>query len=608
MIRNPFTREFWGAPLWSWFLGLAPWAWVIPLNQYFWDDWIFQNERSFNWHFDYWVTVGAKHYLNPVLFPPLLALGAWSFHLVMCVALVVGARSLSQITATIPGLQNSVAQWSGPMFLAMPLFHARFSVATLEYTLALCCLLVGWAVMLSMKLQFRRTIAFAFLTYAVGVPTLAPLFLVVWIHGSLSVLTERSRTNIHMTLRRHIFVPMIPIVFALVYQTGQNTRGKYRLSPIAIIEATRFGGILLIAALIALFAHRRKGFRQNPIRVARYVTLGLLSIALLPYFAVGYNPMSDFLPWRIRAEVAASLWSRLPMACFILLGTTALLFLVSHWRIRRSRTASFLVCSTSFIAGMLHFHVGLIDWDTRLPYIVWPITAVCMFALLVAAIGRFAGGPLLGAVWAKVCILSLFGATMVSFGPMDWESRHWLVAWPVLTVMVILLMSSSNVFSVTLVRATFVVLVASSIAISSEYFVDVLKQRAIIDEAGKQLSSFISDDLKDSADVVIVVYQKPASNELNARFREYRPYEWWGLLAEGLRIPNSRVRVLAPKDVEATAVENCVPSVEAIAIKPMVYSARREALTRFKVRVDLDPNLLDVCDVEPTDGWPRRNS
>jgi len=174
--------------------------------------------------------------------------------------------------------------------------------------------------------------------------------------------------------------------------------------------------------------------------------------------------------------------------------------------------------------------------------------------------------------------------------------------------MVILLMSSSNVFSVTLVRATFVVLVASSIAISSEYFVDVLKQRAIIDEAGKQLSSFISDDLKDSADVVIVVYQKPASNELNARFREYRPYEWWGLLAEGLRIPNSRVRVLAPKDVEATAVENCVPSVEAIAIKPMVYSARREALTRFKVRVDLDPNLLDVCDVEPTDGWPRRNS
>lgn len=608
MIRNYFTREFWGAPLWSWFLGLAPWAWVIPLNQYFWDDWIFQHERSLDWHFDYWVTVGAKHYLNPVLFPPLLTLGAWSFHLVMCVALIVGARSLSHITATIPGLQTSVAQWSGPIFLAMPVFHSRFSVATLEYALALCCLLVGWAVILSMKLKFRRTIAFALLTYAIGVPTLAPLFLVVWIHGSLSVLTERNRANIYMALRRHIFVPMIPVVFALVYQAVQNTRGKYRLSLFAIIEATRFGGILLIAALIALLAHRRKGFRQNPIRVARYMTLGLLWIALLPYFAVGYNPMLDFLPWRIRAEVAASLWSRLPMAGFILLGTTALLFLVAHWRIRRSRTASVLVCSTSFMAGMLHFHVGLIDWDTRLPYIVWPITAVCMFALLVAAIGRFAGGPLLGAVWAKVCILSLFGATVVSFGPMDWESRHWLVAWPVLTVMVVLLTSSSDVFSATLVRASFVVLVVSSLAISSEYFVDVLKQRAIVDAAGKQLSSFVSNELEDSADVVILVYQTPASNELNARFREYRPYEWWGLLAEGLGTPNSRVRVLAPKDVEAAAVEDCGTSVEAIAIKPMVSSARREALTRFNVSVDLNPNLLDVCDVGPVDGWPRRQN
>jgi hypothetical protein len=593
-------------PVWAWLVGLAPWAWVIPMNQYFWDDWIFQHERAFGWHVEYWITLGAKHFLNPVLFPPLLTLGAWSFHLVMCIATMLGARALIRVVSKIPGFPPGSAKWAGPIFLALPVFHARFSAATIEYVLAICFLLLGWSQFLLEPTRLRTVSVVGLLTYAVGVPTLVVLFPIMWLHGSLVHSAGSSRSAIRPFLRRNLFVIAIPLVFMLIFATILNSRGKYQIALGSIFELARAAGVLGSMTVLALWLGRKRGLSWGTGRAMRYVAPWIVLLSLAPYFAVGYNPLMDFLPWRFRSEVVAALWTWLPRTFLLLLATAALIIGYidrSNPKGRRAAVAVFLSSSALVIA---HSRLGLIDWDSRLPYIVWPLALVLAAVALTAAMVRQLGGGTLARMWGKIGIIVAAAAMCLALGPMDWESRHWLVAWPALVVLLLAWISESGNLSDRLARCSLVILAAASATISSEYFVDAMKQRAIIRAAVVQIDEYVSAAMDDSGELSVVLYENPSVNDLNARYRWYRPYEWWGLLTVGLDAEPNRIRVFDEKDVGRASADDCENTREAVALKPVVLSGRREALTRFRVRVDLNPNLIDVCDLDPVDGWPRQ--
>lgn len=575
------------------------------MNQYFWDDWIFQHERRFSWHFEYWITLGAKHFLNPLIFPPLLTLGAWSFHLLICAALLAGARALVRIVSMIPGFQSGFAPWSGPVFLALPVFHARFSVATVEYLVALCCLLLGWSQFLLPPTRRRTISVIGLLTYAVGVPTLTVLFPIVWLHGSFVHAAGSNRSAVRSFLKRNLFVIAIPVIFMTVFAIGLNSRGKYQIAYGSIIELARAAGVLGLMTLLAIWWGRLRGHTWDISRVLRYALPWIVLASLAPYFAVGYNPLMDFLPWRFRSEVVEGLWLWLPRTFLVLLALAAVVVGCIDRSEPKSRLAAVVVFISSMVAAVVHFRVGLIDWDSRPPYIIWPFVVVAAMVVVTNAAVRMLAGRVRAQFWRKIGLLVAVAALCFALGPMDWESRHWLVAWLPLAVLILAWASELETLSERFARCSVVVLAATSMVISCEYFVDALKQRAIIRAAAEQVEEYASDAVDDSGELTIVMFENPAANDLNARYRWYRPYEWWGLLADGLHVEPSKVRIFDAKDIGRFSVDDCENPQEAVALKPSVLSGRWEALTRFRVRVDLNPNLIDVCDFDPVDGWPR---
>lgn len=541
-------REARGAPLWAWLLGLLPWIWIIPFNQYFWDDWVISSTTDFTWHTNYWITNGAKHFANPFIYPILIRLGPWSFALVGVGLTVLGGVALSEILVRAPKPLASVSAWAGPMFLVLPIFHARFSAAVFEYLFALVCLLIGWWCLLAVLGWQRWLLGLSLLIFAIGVPSLAVLFPVLFAHllwrqapESLGVLVKVAYRNIQVLL--------IPAIFAIVFSRVVNTKGKYKVSTGALLEFSRGLGALLILLVLGFLIIRRLGFEN---RRSWYWVSGLALLAyfgLFPYFAVGYNPLSDFLPWRMREEALDGLLSRIALTA-VFLGVIAAAMLI---------TVSRKLSRKEFISGL---------------------------PTLVFVVG--------------------FGVIAVAVGPMDWESRHWLIAWPVLAVLVLALVATAQPsIHKTLVVASFAVFLASSLVISSEYLVDSLKQKAIIQAVDEQLRDVFPTVSDSDSSYAVVVELSRDTNMLNARYRTYRPYEWWGLIAEGLKVSPSSLRVFEGGDLELQSDSTCSSPFRAIMIQPLVTTSRLDSLTRMRVGIDLNAQPVELCSLAVKSGYPR---
>lgn len=520
----------------------------MPFNQYFWDDWVFSSNTDFTWHVEYWITNGAKHFANPFIYPILIRLGPWSFALAGVGLAVLGGAALTGILARAPKPLNSVSAWAGPVFLVLPVFHARFSAAVFEYLLALVCLLVGWWCLLAVSGWRRWLFGLSLLIFAIGVPSLAILFPVLFAHllwrqapRSLGEWAKFSYFNIQILL--------IPALFAIVFTRVLDTKGKYEVSIGALLEFFRALGVLVtVLFLILLLAYRWQ--RQN--RRSWYWVSGLALLAyfgLFPYFAVGYNPLSDFLPWRMREEVLDGLLSKIALTVVILGIIGAVVLMAVNRKVNRKEVVS-------------------------------------SFPSLVFVVG--------------------FGALAVVVGPMDWESRHWLIIWPVLAVLTLALVTTSQPgIHKALMVTTFAVLLTSTLVISGEYLVDSLKQKGIIRAAGEQLRDVLPT-VSDADDSYAVVFEIDTSmSALNARYRSYRTYEWWGLLAKGINVSPSLLRVLETADVELQNGSTCESPFRAFAIRPVVVSSRLDALTRMRVEIKLNSRLIELCSLDVKNGWPR---
>ena len=485
---------------------------------------------------EYWESA-AKHFGNPLVYFVLLPIGPWIFHTLIIASSVLGAFSLSQVVSKIPIANELCVRWSGPLFLVIPVFHARFSIATMEYSLALTALLSAWALLVNKRILIAKISAIALLIYAIGVPSLAIMFPFIWLHMTWLTKNPKSFRKNFVNGLKSSYVLTIPGLFAIFFMKVINTEGKYRASRDGLIDwSNDFIRFLLVTVIFIALVHRfRKRHLTSWLIVS--VTLHLIYLALFPYFAVGYKPLYDFQPWTMRDDLRDE---------FLLRLTLPLLFLVFVF----------------LFAYFRHQH--------------WALRKFGIFEILLFS------------------FVAMFAAMSIGFGPMDWESRHWLVAWPTLVVFAISTASRANqILQKSLFAAMFTVFLISSVLISGEYFVDTLKQRALVSLAEEELDGFFRTNSAESP--LILLKTVESTEKLNARFRSYRTYEWQGIISHGLN-RLSRPVVILPIDVfrKNLAVE-CPHPIEAILIEPKVRSSVFSALTQFKVDATFSPSKIELC-------------
>jgi hypothetical protein len=558
-----FRKKVAQVPLWTWLVATLPWSWAIPANHYFWDDWMIQAHNELSEQIQYW-SGGAKHPLNPWVYGLLLPLGPWALQSVVLAALVGGTWAIGRIAEISRIVPAELIPAVRLIFAVLPVFHARFSVATLEYSLALCLLLVAWTLLLTSSRRSPRLLAGLLLVYAIGVPSLAALFpvlfaQVVWVQSK-----TRRREDLLKSGLRNLPILVLPVLAALVFRFAVDTEGKYQASIGAIIEFTRLLvvlGVVSTVSLIVVSLSRPNYFRP----LLRIVISGLASyLGLFPYFAVGYNPLTDFLPWRMRDSASEGLAQHL-------------------------------------------FLFGLVTM------------AVCLLAGFVgrSAVGRHHVLPwcfFVGPAW-------LFALAVTAVGPLDWESRHFLVTWPLLAVFFSQVIATSPIkIRSRVASATIAVLLVASLVISAEYFVDIQKQRALVasvdDEVGLvsdtplttgqtlieiiQMHRPFGDFDKslgqdDPNQLVVVVETTSTSHLLNARFRGYRPYEWAGLMGKGLNREALAIHVLESKDLGYGRSAGCSEPIRAVLIAPTVNSTRLTAFLGRRLSVNWNAEGLLIC-------------
>lgn len=485
---------------------------------------------------EYWES-GAKHFGNPLVYFVLLPIGPWVFHTLIIASSVLGAFSLSQVVSKIPIANELCVRWSGPLFLVIPVFHARFSIATMEYSLALTALLSAWALLVNKRILIAKISAIALLIYAIGVPSLAIMFPFIWLHMTWLTKNPESFRKSFVNGLKNLYVLTIPGLFAIFFMKVINTEGKYRASRDGLIDwSNDFIRFFLVTVIFVALVYRL-GKRHLTSWLIVSVTLHLIYLSLFPYFAVGYKPLYDLQPWTMRDDLRDEFLLRLILPLLIL----GFVFLATY------------AC---------HKH--------------WTLKKLGIYEILLFS------------------FVTIFAAMSIGFGPMDWESRHWLVAWPTLVVFAISIASRANqILQKSLFAAMFSVFLISSVLISGEYFVDTLKQRALVSLAEEELDGFFRTNSAESP--LILLKTVESTEKLNARFRSYRTYEWQGIISHGLN-GLSRPVVILPIDVfrKNLAVE-CPHPIEAVLIEPKVRSSVFSALTQFKVDATFSPSKIELC-------------
>lgn len=519
------------------------------MNQRFWDDWIFVDYKSFEWHLDYWLVVGAKHYLDPFVMPLLYRAGVWLIHSLSVASACVMAWSFTKVFEKLCWFPQRTLAWFAPMLVVTPVYQARFSGVTLEYTFSLALVSVAWHLLLKRKSRKSELAAGVFLALAIGVPSVAILFPFVFL--SAVILPSRGqgpRVWLRESIRRS-YILVIPVAYSLIYSQLINDVGKYRVSAGGIVEFLRgLFFLLLVSSLVVIIALRGD-------RLVFKAHLGLVSALLIgyicffPYLAVGFNPVSAFLPWRVQEEVFAGLLSRLGV---VVLALVAIALISLRLAVR---------------------HQGPGQWQRR---IVWLLPALA------------------------------FSVLVIGLGPMDWESRHWLTAWPFVTLAFLMVLACADLeWQRPLAIATFFIFLGTSVTISEEYLIDSLKQRALVRVVSQESESFIDSSERSGDPLLLLVTEDGASSRLNARFRTFRSHEWWGIVKEGLGNDRQDVWILGQDDVTSDVGSSCERPRVAFKLFPQTRTSDWEALRQFRVKVALTVERTLVCPDGVRAGWPQ---
>lgn len=514
------------------------------MNSYFFDDWGTAPLRSWHDHVERWQGFG-KHYLNPVLYFLLTPFGPWIFHVLMIISIIVIAASLSAIVSKTSFLSAGLKKWVGPVCLAMPVFDARFASSVLEYCFGLAALLSAWRLLISPRSKAKEFLALVLLVYAIGVPSLAILFLPLWLHATVRESSNQDLMGRISAGLRYSIILAIPVVFVPIFQAIVNSDSRF--GPALGGIGTFLRGLLVLLILggigLSILWYRQCG------NFDAWLTTAGLGIAaycgFFPYYAVGYSPFQHLFLWRNNRPELWTPFISVPVGALILL--TVWILVTLKFARRESPTV--------LVSGLL----------------------VMVFVIL-------------------------FGTSAYALGPFGWESRHYLIFWPLITVFLLALIATvRKEHQQTLATASFVVLLVATLGIASEWLVDSILQKSIMKVVSVDLNPVPAEVAGIS--YVIIVEQTAEYTKLSARGRSADAAEWRGLIARGLNIEPFSMRLLHPEDFKRQMNRKCAEPIAATYFRPEALSSRLEVLTRFQVRFRLNARTVSVCDVSESYPW-----
>ena len=507
------------------------WGWSFFFaNAYFWDDWASFFGKSPQEPFDLGY-YDEKHFLNPIINSVLLNFGLWAFRVVIFV-LMFGAGVLAYKIVSRLGLFSlAQSRFFTLVFLLVPVNHARFSIQTFEYSFAYFFFFFGWYLLTLRKPIWRIAALVAFLV-AIGTPSLLT-FMILPLINLFYLDKPRGKSQIFTWLLRNSDIFAVVVIFVWFFRTSQGDVEKYGASSYGLLYSISLGLAFGIFAFVMLRRRRRESLpMRNHIFI--YSAVALVWLGTVPYWIVGYDPargLPDVFQLHAGARIQAGEFFTLSMSVLKLVGGIVF-FLVVLFAIKKKSRHSGLIIPNIFVVLYLlnNYFVGPLDWDSRLQ-LLWPL------GLALVMVGLFESIP--SHLYQKNSVAVIISLTLLTS------------------------------------------------LISAEYYVDSLKQKALI--VG------IKTAVKGENNEVYFVREE--QNLLNARSRTYRGDEWNGIFKSALDEDYFESEILSVLDHE----QSCPDSKVCLVINPRVTSSFIGSLINRRVDIKIGcsdlsivPNSFDI--------------
>lgn len=497
------------------------WGWsFLFLNSFFWDDWVFYFNKTPAEHGAMWAGQ-EKHFINPFLNPLLLRIGIWPFRVLVFMFMLGAGVCLFRIARKSGFFSLTECKLLSLIFILVPINAARYAVQTFEYSFSYFFFFLGWYLLVGGRSRYTRLLAPLALALAIGTPSLLAFYVLPLI-DSLWKARPRSKREVWQWAKRHADILILPFAFAVLFRGSQGVDQKYGISKFGLLDSIVSGIILLCVIGYVFRKHWNGGLvKRQTLLIVAGVTL--VWLATIPYWSIGYNPIEEWVPGII--SIRARDWFD-PLDHITQVGGVALvlvaLIVFSRLKFQSKGTIVFVVSTCLFVFS--NYQVGPLDWNSRVQ-LMWPL------GLAVVAIGLLVGVP---SRYQRACQVFLLAGV-----------------------------------------------VATSAAIGAEYYVDSLKQDALIESIGKLESQ--------AGSIQVVVFED--GKKLNARERSYREYEWSGIVNSAFPGRDPALVVLRALSID---YDSCPVIENSVLIVPTITSSRLSALLHRKVELKLDLTLDDV--------------
>lgn len=506
------------------------WGWSFLFsNAYFWDDWASFFGKTPKEPFDLGF-YDEKHFLNPVINSFLLNFGIWAFRLAIFVLMFGAGVFAYKIILRTKLFSVAQCRLFGLVFLLLPVNHARFSIQTFEYSFAYFFFFLGWYLVVLRKPIWRIAALISFLI-AIGTPSFLA-FMILPLINLFYLDRPRTADQIFKWLLRHADIFTLVITFALFFRTSQGDVEKYGASTYGLLYSVSLGLAFAIFAFVML-RWRRKSLLPIRDQIMILSSIALVWLGTVPYWIVGYDPargLPDVFQLHAGARIQAGEYFTLSMSVLKLVGGIVIGLLVLFAIKKKSRHSSLIISNIFIVLYLLNnYFVGPLEWDSRLQ-LLWPLG------------------------------LALLAVGLIEFVPLNLREKNASLLVVVLTV--------------------------ATALISAEYYVDSLKQEAVIEAVRRDVQDL------DGRKVLVSEFK----SKLNARDRTYRVGEWSGIVNKALVGDDNVIKTyIALKDDQS-----CPVSYRAVALYPRVKSSFLESLFSREVDIELGRIDLPVRGVGPT--------
>ena len=303
----------------------------------------------------------------------------------------------------------------------------------------------------------------------------------------------------------------------IIYKSVDNGSGQYTTRTSGIVYSILFGCVIFAYLFLLLSRKQSRPIRQQTLISS---AIALIWLGTIPYWIIGYNPIKalpNIFQLYAGARIHDGEYLVLMISVFKLVATVLAGFLVLYLLSKVRNIGSLIISNLVIFLYVINtYFVGPMQWESRLQ-LLWPL------GLALLSLGLF----------EKI--------------PIRFHRRN-------MFVLVILL--------------TFV-----SSLISAEYYVDSLKQSALVSE--------IKTVLKNPNGKILIVSE--TGYLLNARQRTYRNYEWSGIINSALHDDRNTHKTIVMQDDDLT----CIIFIRCVALHVTVKSSFFQALINRNVDVEI---------------------